>query len=111
VLLSESSASDLSLSLTQSDLDEDLPESVASERNATSGASDDDRNQHSPESSHHSDGSKNAPQINCESSAPGVTLERYIVYDFCTLSSGKGEENTNKRLYGNTQSVGFFLTP
>ncbi|XP_076605718.1 centrosomal protein kizuna [Chaetodon auriga] len=74
VQLSESSASDLSISLTQSELEEDLPEGVAPERNATSAGSD-DRNQHSPESSLHSDGSKNTPQLNCESSAPVVTLE------------------------------------
>ncbi|XP_056282334.1 centrosomal protein kizuna isoform X2 [Pseudoliparis swirei] len=100
VLLSESSASDLSLSLTQSDLDEDLPESVASERNATSGASDDDRNQHSPESSHHSDGSKNAPQINCESSAPGVTLESLHQEGFFNLL-----DDVEGRLHGEGTSV------
>ncbi|KAM9341512.1 centrosomal protein kizuna [Symphorus nematophorus] len=74
VHLSESSASDLSLSLTQSELEEDLPEGVAPEKNATSGQSD-DRNQHSPESSLHSDSFKNTPELNCESSAPVVTLE------------------------------------
>lgn len=85
--LSESSASDLSISLTQSELEEDLPEGVAPERNPTSGGSD-DHNQHSPESSLLSDGFKNTPQLNCESSAPVVTLERYSMYDFCTLLSG-----------------------
>ncbi|XP_035529633.1 centrosomal protein kizuna isoform X1 [Morone saxatilis] len=74
VQLSESSASDLSISLTQSELDEDLPEGVASERNPTSGRSG-DHNQHSPESSLHTDGSKNTPQLNCASSTPVVTLE------------------------------------
>ncbi|XP_010729587.2 centrosomal protein kizuna isoform X2 [Larimichthys crocea] len=74
VQLSESSASDLSISLTQSELEEDLPESEAHERNASSGETD-DHNQHSPESSIHSNGSKNTPQLNCESSAPVVTLE------------------------------------
>ncbi|XP_070698744.1 centrosomal protein kizuna [Pempheris klunzingeri] len=74
VQLSESSASDLSISLTQSELEEDLPELVAPERNATSGEGD-DHNQHSPESSLHSDGSKNAAQLNHESSAPVMTLE------------------------------------
>ncbi|CAB1453357.1 unnamed protein product, partial [Pleuronectes platessa] len=53
VELSESSASDLSVSLTQSELSED----VESERNATSGGSD-ALNQHSLESPIHSDGSK-----------------------------------------------------
>ncbi|XP_042356078.1 centrosomal protein kizuna [Plectropomus leopardus] len=74
VRLSESSASDLSISLTQSELEEDLPEGVAPERNATSGGSD-DHNQHSPDSSLHSDGSKNIRRLNLESSAPVVTLE------------------------------------
>ncbi|XP_062253964.1 centrosomal protein kizuna isoform X2 [Platichthys flesus] len=53
VELSESSASDLSVSLTQSELSDD----VESERNATSGGSD-ALNQHSLESPIHSDGSK-----------------------------------------------------
>ncbi|XP_060939128.1 centrosomal protein kizuna [Limanda limanda] len=57
VQLSESSASDLSVSLTQSELDQDLSEDVESERNATSGGSD-ALNQHSLESPIHSDGSK-----------------------------------------------------
>ncbi|XP_032356458.1 centrosomal protein kizuna isoform X2 [Etheostoma spectabile] len=70
---SESSASDLSISLTQSELEEDLPEGVVPEGNGTSGGSD-DHNQHSPESSLHSDGSKNTPQLNSESLAP-VTVE------------------------------------
>ncbi|XP_031144499.1 centrosomal protein kizuna isoform X4 [Sander lucioperca] len=75
VQLTESSASDLSISLTQSELEEDLPEGVAPEGNGTSGGSD-DHNQHSPESSLHSDGSKNIPQLNCESLAPAsVTVE------------------------------------
>ncbi|KAK5886033.1 hypothetical protein CesoFtcFv8_017111 [Champsocephalus esox] len=74
VQLSESTASDLSISLTQSELDEDPPEGVAPERNATSEWSD-DQNQHSPESSLHSDGSKSKPQSNGQSSAPAVTLE------------------------------------
>lgn len=86
--LTESSASDLSISLTQSELEEDLPEGVAPEGNGTSGGSD-DHNQHSPESSLHSDGSKNIPQLNCESLAPAsVTVERYSMYDLCTLLSG-----------------------
>ncbi|KAK5857170.1 hypothetical protein PBY51_010430 [Eleginops maclovinus] len=74
VQLSESTASDLSISLTQSELDEDPPEGVAPERNGTSEWSY-DQNQHSPESSLHSDGSKNKPQSNGQSSAPAVTLE------------------------------------
>ena len=95
--LSESTASDLSISLTQSELEEDPPEGVAPERKATSGQSD-DRNQRSPESSLHSDGSKNTSQLNCESSAPVVTLERYSMYGFFTLFCLlclNGGKNTN----------------
>ncbi|XP_018553345.1 centrosomal protein kizuna isoform X1 [Lates calcarifer] len=66
VQLSESSASDLSISLTQSELEEDLPEVVEPERNATSRGSD-DHNQHSPELSLHSDGSKNTSSVTLES--------------------------------------------
>ncbi|XP_069575778.1 centrosomal protein kizuna isoform X2 [Brachyistius frenatus] len=68
VQLSESSASDLTISLTQSELEEDLPQGVALDGS-------DDHNQYSPESSLRSDRSKNAPQLNKESSAPLVTLE------------------------------------
>ncbi|XP_008282414.1 centrosomal protein kizuna [Stegastes partitus] len=74
VQLSESSVSDLTISLTQSELEEDPPEGVAPERNSFYGGSD-DHNQHSPQSSVHSDGSKNTPQLNSESSAPNVTLK------------------------------------
>ncbi|XP_035024522.1 centrosomal protein kizuna [Hippoglossus stenolepis] len=66
VQLSESSASDLSISLTQSELDQDLPEDVESERNATSGWSD-ALNQHSLESPIHSDGSKKTEAVTLES--------------------------------------------
>lgn len=85
VQLSESNDRDLSISLTQSELEEDLPEGVAPERNATSGRID-DHNQHSPESSLLSDWSNNKPKLNCES-APTVTFERYSMYDFCALLS------------------------
>lgn len=84
--LSETSASDLSISLTQSELEEDLPEGVAPERNVTSGGGD-DYSLHSLESSIHSDGSKHTPQLTRETSAPVVTLERYSMYVFCTLLS------------------------
>lgn len=78
VQLSESTASDLSISLTQSELEEDLPQGVAPERNATSGGSD-NHNQHSAESSLHSHGSKNT--------SPAVVLERYSMYYFCQMFS------------------------
>ncbi|XP_034531174.1 centrosomal protein kizuna isoform X2 [Notolabrus celidotus] len=71
VQLSESSVSDLSISLTQSELEEDPAEGVASDRRTTSGGNDDD-NQHSPVSPMHSDGSKNIPQSKFEASV--VTL-------------------------------------
>nr|XP_020464391.1 centrosomal protein kizuna isoform X2 [Monopterus albus] len=66
VQLSESVMSDLSISLTQSELEKDPPEGLAAQRTATSGGSH-DHCQHSSESSLHSDGSKNT--------APAVTLE------------------------------------
>ncbi|KAG7510861.1 hypothetical protein JOB18_033879 [Solea senegalensis] len=50
VQLSESSESDLSISLTQSELEDDLQEDVESERNATSAESP-DHSQHSPDPS------------------------------------------------------------
>lgn len=78
VHLSESS--DLSLSLTQSELEEDPPDGVAPEMRATSGGRD-DHSRHSP------DGCKDTPQLDCESSAPVVTLERYFIYRFSTLLS------------------------
>ncbi|XP_029316498.1 centrosomal protein kizuna isoform X1 [Cottoperca gobio] len=74
VQLSESSASDLSISLTQSELEEDPPEGLSPEQNATSEGSD-YPDQHSPESSLYSHGCENTPQLNCKSSAPAVTLE------------------------------------
>lgn len=74
-----SESSDLSLSLTQSELEEDPPDSVAPEMRATSGGRDDH--------SRHSPGAKDTPQLNCESSAPVVTLERYFIYRFSTLLS------------------------
>ncbi|XP_053291412.1 centrosomal protein kizuna isoform X2 [Pleuronectes platessa] len=73
VELSESSASDLSVSLTQSELSED----VESERNATSGGSD-ALNQHSLESPIHSDGSKKT----------AVTLE-----SLCNVGAGLNDED------------------
>ncbi|XP_029972458.1 centrosomal protein kizuna isoform X2 [Salarias fasciatus] len=72
--LSDSSASDLTISLTQSEPEDDAPEGVASERSATDGGSL-DRNQRSPESALRSDESRNTPHLNSDSSAPAVTLE------------------------------------
>uniref|UniRef100_A0A3Q2P4K8 Centrosomal protein kizuna n=1 Tax=Fundulus heteroclitus TaxID=8078 RepID=A0A3Q2P4K8_FUNHE len=74
VQLSESSSSDLTISLTQSELEEDLPEEAASERNASSRGSG-DHTQHRPDSSVHSDGSRKTEQFNSESSTPGPTLK------------------------------------
>ncbi|KAK2891608.1 hypothetical protein Q8A73_017273 [Channa argus] len=68
--VSENSASDLSISLTQSELEENLLEDVAPERNGTF-KENDDHSQHSPETSLHSDGSKNTSRA--------VTLERLSV--------------------------------
>ncbi|XP_014890282.1 centrosomal protein kizuna isoform X2 [Poecilia latipinna] len=74
VQLSESSSSDLTISLTQSELEEDLPVEAASERN-TSCRGSGDHKQHRPDSSPHSDESKNTERLNGESSTPGVTLK------------------------------------
>ncbi|KAM7376515.1 hypothetical protein PAMP_006243 [Pampus punctatissimus] len=91
VQLSESSASDLSISLTQSELEEDLPEGVEPEKNGTSEGSD-DQNQHNTESPDHSDGSKTTPQA--------VTLERLSQKGlFKLLDSIEG------RLHGEQTSV------
>uniref|UniRef100_A0A3Q1GUX4 Centrosomal protein kizuna n=1 Tax=Acanthochromis polyacanthus TaxID=80966 RepID=A0A3Q1GUX4_9TELE len=87
VQLSESSVSDLTISLTQSELEEDPPEGVAPERNGSYGGSD-DPNQHSPQSSVHSDGSKNTPQLNSETSAPVVTLK-----SLCDDGAGLNDED------------------
>lgn len=76
VQLSESTASDLSISLTQSELEEDLPQGVPPERNATFGGSN-DHYHHSPKSSLHSNDSKNP--------TPAVVLDRCSFYDFCIL--------------------------
>ncbi|XP_028251035.1 centrosomal protein kizuna isoform X2 [Parambassis ranga] len=73
VELSESS-SDLKTSLTESELEEDLPEDVAPKRTAACEGSD-KHNQYRPESSIHSDGFNNTPQLNSESSEPVVTLK------------------------------------
>lgn len=71
--LSESSASDLSISLTQSESEEDdLPEDVQPERDASSRGSEDHK-RHGQDSSLHSVGSKNT--------SSAVTLERYCTYD------------------------------
>ncbi|XP_054894860.1 centrosomal protein kizuna isoform X1 [Poeciliopsis prolifica] len=74
VQLSESSSSDLTISLTQSELEEDLPVETASERNASCRGSGDHK-KHRPDSSPHSDESKNTEQLNSESLTPGVTLK------------------------------------
>ncbi|KAM6917127.1 centrosomal protein kizuna isoform 2-T2 [Lycodopsis pacificus] len=99
VQLSESSVSDLSISLTQSELEEDPPEGVAPERKATSGGSG-GHNRRSPESSLHSDGSKNTPQLNCESSAPVGTLESLHQEGFFNLL-----DNIEGRLHGERTGV------
>lgn len=71
--LSESTASNLSISLTQSELEEEL----APEWNASPGGSD-ILNQHSPQSSLRSHCSENT--------SPAVILERCSMYYFCQLS-------------------------
>ncbi|KAM6968760.1 centrosomal protein kizuna isoform 1-T1 [Tautogolabrus adspersus] len=99
VQLSESSVSELSISLTQSELEEDPPEGVAPDRKTTSGR-DDDHSQHSPVSSPHSDGSKNTSPLNFESPAPVVTLESLSKEGLFTLL-----DNIEGRLNGERTSV------
>ncbi|XP_060918807.1 centrosomal protein kizuna [Labrus mixtus] len=99
VQLSESSVSELSISLTQSELEEDPPEGVAPDRKTTSGR-DDDHNQHSPVSSLHSEGSKNTSQLNFESPAPVVTLESLSQKGLFTLL-----DCIEGRLHGDRTSV------
>ncbi|XP_041827973.1 LOW QUALITY PROTEIN: centrosomal protein kizuna [Melanotaenia boesemani] len=79
VELSESSASDLTISLTQSELEEDLPEDVVPVRNSYRGK--DDHKQHSPKSSIHSNGSK----LHSESSGSAVTLKSLSLEGFYSL--------------------------
>uniref|UniRef100_A0A8C5NGP8 Centrosomal protein kizuna n=1 Tax=Gouania willdenowi TaxID=441366 RepID=A0A8C5NGP8_GOUWI len=74
VQLSESSASDLSISLTPSELEEDLPEGVASDRRAASAESLDYNQRQSPEVSKRSNGSTNISQLNSEPPALEMPL-------------------------------------
>ncbi|XP_038585290.1 centrosomal protein kizuna isoform X1 [Micropterus salmoides] len=110
VQLSESNDRDLSISLTQSELEEDLPEGVAPERNATSGRID-DHNQHSPESSLLSDWSNNKPKLNCES-APTVTFESLSQEGlFNLLDNIEGQlDGEQTRVYGDSPIDGRQLT-
>lgn len=74
--LSEGSSCDLTISLTQSELEEDLPEeAAASERNASCRGSGDNE-QHPPDSYLHPDGSMNTEQLKSNSATPGATLNR-----------------------------------
>ncbi|KAM7403864.1 hypothetical protein PAMA_004336 [Pampus argenteus] len=91
VQLSDSSASDLSISLTPSELEEDLPDGVAPERNGTSEGSD-DQNLHNTESPDHSDIGKTTP--------PAVTLERLSQEGFFKLL-----DSIEGRLHGEQTSV------
>ncbi|XP_041669167.1 centrosomal protein kizuna [Cheilinus undulatus] len=99
VQLSESSVSDLSISLTQSELEEDPPEGVAPDRKTTSGR-DDDHNQHSLESSLHSEKSKKTLQLNFESPASKVTLESLSQEGLFTLL-----DSIEGRLHGERTNV------
>uniref|UniRef100_A0A1A8IML5 Centrosomal protein kizuna n=1 Tax=Nothobranchius kuhntae TaxID=321403 RepID=A0A1A8IML5_NOTKU len=100
VQLSESSASDLTISLTQSELEEDLSEDVAPERNASYRESD----VHRPESSLHSSASKNTFQLRSGSSAPAVTFKRLSMEGlFNLLESIEGRLHDEQTLvYGDS---------
>lgn len=77
VNLSISNSSALSISLTQSELDEDLPRSEATDKPEVMGESD-NSHQSSVESTIHSDRSD---------SPSHVILDRYCTLDICTLLS------------------------
>uniref|UniRef100_A0A1A8JL76 Centrosomal protein kizuna n=1 Tax=Nothobranchius kuhntae TaxID=321403 RepID=A0A1A8JL76_NOTKU len=100
VQLSESSASDLTISRTQSELEEDLSEDVAPERNASYRESD----VHRPESSLHSSASKNTFQLRSGSSAPAVTFKRLSMEGlFNLLESIEGRLHDEQTLvYGDS---------
>uniref|UniRef100_A0AAQ4PAP6 Centrosomal protein kizuna n=1 Tax=Gasterosteus aculeatus aculeatus TaxID=481459 RepID=A0AAQ4PAP6_GASAC len=101
VPLSESPVSDLSISLTQSELEEDPPEGVAPETSATpSGASDDHNRRRRPESPLQSDSSEHTPQLNRESSAPAGTSESLSQEGFFRLL-----DNIEGRLGGERTGV------
>ncbi|CAJ1073902.1 centrosomal protein kizuna isoform X1 [Xyrichtys novacula] len=99
VQLSESSDSDLSISLTQSELEEDPEEGVASDRKTTSEGND-DHNQHSPVSSLHSEECEYKPQSNFASSASEVTLESLSQEGLFNLL-----DNIEGRLHGEQTSL------
>ncbi|KAM4625083.1 centrosomal protein kizuna isoform 2-T2 [Polymixia lowei] len=108
--LSVSSASDLSISLTESELEEDLPEDVAHldtlpttrvahEGSATPGGSD-DRSLWSRESSVYSGESKTRPQVRHASVLPEATSERLSHEGLFHLL-----ENIEGRLHGERTNV------
>ncbi|KAM8914987.1 centrosomal protein kizuna isoform 2-T2 [Spinachia spinachia] len=73
VLSSQSPVSDLSISLTQSELDEDAAEGVAPETTGTSSGGSNGGTRHRPDSPLQSDSCKHTPQSSCEPSAPTGT--------------------------------------
>lgn len=81
--LSDTSSSDLTISLTQSESEDDLPADEAPEINASYEGY--DRKQHRHETSLHSNASKNTPQLDTDSSEPGVALQRYSIFDSSDL--------------------------
>ncbi|XP_028294709.1 centrosomal protein kizuna isoform X2 [Gouania willdenowi] len=102
VQLSESSASDLSISLTPSELEEDLPEGVASDRRAASAESLDYNQRQSPEVSKRSNGSTNISQLNSEPPAlemPLMSLSQEGLFNL--LDSIEGRLHTKQTsVYG-----------
>ncbi|XP_061600075.1 centrosomal protein kizuna isoform X1 [Cololabis saira] len=74
VQLSDSSSSDLTISVTQSEPEDDLPADDKSERNATYESSEDHK-WHNPAASLDSNASKNSPRLGSDASQPVVTLQ------------------------------------
>lgn len=81
VQLSESSASDLTISLTQSELEDDVPEEAELERESSF----DGRDHHKGnclQTSLNSNGSNNTSQVDSESPGPAVTSEGCSIFFF-----------------------------
>nr|XP_012778835.1 centrosomal protein kizuna isoform X2 [Maylandia zebra] len=108
VELSESTASDLSISLTQSELEEDAPEGGAHEGNDTHGRR--DHNQHSPESSLHSNGSKKTLHLNSKAAVGALkSLSQEGLFNLLDSIEGR-LRSEQASVYGDSSVDGFELS-
>ncbi|XP_005739091.1 centrosomal protein kizuna isoform X2 [Pundamilia nyererei] len=108
VELSESTASDLSISLTQSELEEDAPEGGAHEGNNTHGRR--DHNQHSPESSLHSNGSKKILHLNSKAAVGALkSLSQEGLYNLLDSIEGR-LRSEQASVYGDSSVDGLELS-